>query len=134
MRLIREIGWWMPEPAKGRLLFTRFAPPNYEALRLNRIKTAMGRKLPKLGKWNADGARTVVVLENRDMALSNHGVIYDAVESALAGQADVPDEVWLVDTTIDNEWTAWRLLRDGQGFPDEDFEVRYRDFRSKPID
>jgi hypothetical protein len=128
IRFIRETGWWMPEPAKGRLFIKRFAPSNYENLRLNRIKTAMKKKLPKLEKWKADGARTLLVLENRDMALSNHGVIYDAVESALAGQTYVPDEVWLVDTTIDNEWTAWCLLRDGLGFPDEDTEVRYRDF------
>jgi hypothetical protein len=133
IHLIRETGWWMPEPAKGRLFITRFAPPNYETLRLNRIKTAMKKKLPKLEKWKADGTRTILVLENRDMALSNHGEIYDAVESALAGQAYVPDEVWLVDTTIDNEWTAWCLLRDGQGFPDEDTEVRYRDFNPNEL-
>jgi hypothetical protein len=29
VRLIRQTGWWMPEPAKGKLFITRFAPPNY---------------------------------------------------------------------------------------------------------
>jgi len=39
-------------------------------------------------------ARTVLVLENRDMALSNHWVISDCLEMSLSGRTDLPDEVW----------------------------------------
>jgi len=71
---------------------------------------------------------TILALENGDMALSNHWVIYDAAEAALAGRPDRPDEVWLVDTTISTGWTAWCLIRDGVGFPDDETTYRYWDF------
>jgi hypothetical protein len=62
------------------------------------------------------------------MALSNQWVIYEAAEATLASTPDRPDEVWLVDTTIPKEWTAWRLIRDGAGFPDDETAHRYWDF------
>ncbi len=34
--LNRETGWWVPDKAKGRLLCARFAPKDYEVLRLER--------------------------------------------------------------------------------------------------
>jgi len=40
-----------------------------------------------------------------------------------------PDELWLVDTAIDSEWTGWCLIRDGVSFPDEDTQHRYWDFK-----
>jgi hypothetical protein len=55
-----------------------------------------------------------------------------AAEAALASRNDPPDELWLVDTTINSEWTAWRLIRDGISLPDEDTQHRYWDF--KPAD
>jgi hypothetical protein len=88
----------------------------------------MERKLPKLAKWKETGARSVLILENSDMALSNHVVILEAAEKAFIGRADLPDEVWLVDTTIDNEWTAICLMRDGVSFPDEEAAVRYYEY------
>ena len=70
----------------------------------------------------------MLVLENGDMALSNHVVILEAAEYALAGRLDQPDEIWLVDTTIENEWTVICLMRDGVPFPDDETPIRYRDF------
>jgi hypothetical protein len=78
----------------------RFAPSNYEALRVERTRLAIAKKLPKLQSWKNDGARSVLVLENRDLSLSNHVVVLEAAEQALQGRDDAPDEVWLVDTTI----------------------------------
>jgi hypothetical protein len=126
--LTRETGWWMPDRAKGRLFLIRFAPKDHEALRPVRLKKAADAKLLKLNRWKTHGARSVLVLENGDMALSNHGVILDGIEDAFKGRADPPDEVWLVDTTIKKEWTVWCLLRDGLSFPDEESSVRFRDF------
>jgi hypothetical protein len=71
----------------------------------------------------------VLVLENRDLSLSNPVVILEAAEEALKGRHDAPDEIWLVDTTISTEWTVWTLMRDGLSFPDEETPFRYRDFR-----
>ncbi len=48
---------------------------------------------------------------------------------ALRGRDDAPDEIGLVDTTIETEWTVWRLMRDGVSFPDEETPFRYRDFK-----
>lgn len=69
------------------------------------------------------------MLENGDLSLSNHVVILEAAETALAGRTDRPDELWLVDTTIESEWTAWCLMRDGVSFPDEETPHRYWDFK-----
>jgi hypothetical protein len=87
----------------------------------------MAKKLPKLKIWK--GAPSVLVLENRDISLSNHIAILEAAEAALAGRNDQPDELWLVDTAINSEWTARCLIRDGVGFPDEDTQHRYWDFK-----
>ena len=43
----------------------------------------------------------MLLLENRDLSLSNHVVILEAAEEALKGRRDAPDEIWLVDTTIE---------------------------------
>lgn len=74
----------------------------------------------------------MLVLENGDMALSNHAVILEASGQALVARLDQPDEIWLVDTTIKNEWTVMCLMRDGVLFPDDQTAVRHRDGRSKP--
>lgn len=132
VQLHREVGWWMPNKAKGRLFVARIAPANYEALRTERLKYAINKKLPKLQLWKKGGARSVLVFENRDLALSNHVAILEAAENALVGRLDRPDEVWLVDTTIETEWTVWCLIRDGIALPDDNASIRFREF--KPSD
>jgi hypothetical protein len=131
LRLQRETHWAEPETIHGRLFIQRFAPKEYETLRAERIEKAMAKKLPKLKVWN-DAA--VLVLENGDISLSNHVAILEAAEIALAGRTDGPDELWLVDTTIEAEWTAWCLIRDGISFPDEDAQRRYWDFKPGDLD
>ena len=130
--LQRETHWAEPETVRGRLFIQRFAPTDYESLRAVRLEKAMAKKLPKLKVWRDAGARSLLVLENGDISLSNHVVILEAAEAALTGRADGPDELWLVDTTIDTQWTAWCLIRDGVSFPDEETPHRYWD--SKPAD
>jgi hypothetical protein len=129
LHLHREVGWSLPEAAYGRVFCGRFAPPNYQALRIERMRAALAKKLPKLKSWKDIEARSVLVLENRDLSLSNHVVILEAAGEALRGRDDAPDEIWLVDTTIETEWTVWRLMRDGVSFPDEETPFRYRDFK-----
>jgi hypothetical protein len=116
LTLTREVAWSLPEKAHGRLFAIRTAPKDYEDLRRERMNTALRKKLPKLHACKEAGARTILVLENGDMALSNHWVICQSAEAALAGRSDRPDEVWLVDTTIPTCWNAWCLIRDGAGF------------------
>jgi hypothetical protein len=134
LTLQRQTHWAEPAIAHGRLFVSRFAPKNYETLRVERIGKAMTKKLPKLKIWKDSGARSVLVLENGDLSLSNHVVILEAAEAALAGRADRPDELWLVDTTIESEWTAWCLMRDGNSFPDDETAHRYWDFKPADLD
>ena len=111
----------------------RFAPPDYETLRVERMRAALAKKVPKLQSWKDTGARSVLLLENRDLSLSNHVVILEAAEEALKGRRDAPDEIWLVDTTIRTEWTVWCLMRDGLSFPDEETPFRFREFRPEDL-
>lgn len=134
LRLQRETHWAEPEAVHGRLFISRFAPHDYESLRAERMKQAMTKKLPKLKVWKDSGARSVLVVENGDLSLSNHVVILEGAEAALAGRTDGPDELWLVDTTIESEWTAWCLMRDGVSFPDEETANRYWDFEPDDLD
>jgi hypothetical protein len=133
VQLHREIHWSLPNVAHGRIYCGRFAPTNYERLRTERFRAAFAKKLPKLQCWKDSGARSVLVLENRDFSLSNHVVILEAAEDALKGHHDAPDEIWLVDTTIGKEWTVWCIVRDGLSFPDEDTSFRYREFRPEDL-
>jgi hypothetical protein len=134
LTLTREVVWSLPSKAHGRLFTIRTAPKDYEALRQQRMKTAMQKKLPKLQACKEAGARSILVLENGDMALTNHMAVYDAAAAALAGRTDRPDEVWLVDTTIAWMWTAWCLIRDSLGFPDDETDNRYWDFRPEELE
>ena len=70
------------------------------------------------------------MLENGDISLSNHVPILEAAEAALADRSDKPDELWLVDTTIEKEWTAWCLIRDGVSFPDEEDRAQILGFQT----
>jgi hypothetical protein len=134
MALHRETHWAEPETVHGRLFIQRFAPKDYETLRAERVEKAMAKKLPKLKVWKNNGARSVLALENGDLALSNPVVILEAAETALAARMDGPDELWLVDTTIASQWTAWCLMHDGISFPDEETPNRYWDFAPDDLD
>lgn len=110
----------------GRLLAQRTAPNNYEQLRISRVLQAVKDKLPKLAKHKP--ARTVLVLENRDGALSNHWVISECLETALQARSDIPDEIWLVDAVHEAFWISICLRKDGVRFPYDGETVRYRKF------
>jgi hypothetical protein len=128
LQLSRQTDWHMPDEVQGRLFPIRFAPEDYENLRRERLKRTMSKKLPKLQSWKRSGARSVLVLENRDIAISSHVSILEAAEHALEMRADRPDEVWLVDTTIKKEWTVWCLIREGLSLPDEYASIRFKRF------
>jgi len=91
--LSRETFWQMPDVANGRLFVTRFAPPKHENLREQRLATAFDRKCPKLAKWKALRAVSVLILENGDIALTNHIVVAEVVEKLVRGRTDRPDQV-----------------------------------------
>ncbi len=73
--LAREAHWDHSSQHDGVLFVSQVAPENVEALRADRLQQALERKCPKLQRCKEDGARTVLVLEDGDIFLSNHALI-----------------------------------------------------------
>ena len=94
------------------------APPDAEAGRLSRIREACERKFPKLAAWKRDGARTVLVLEENDIQLTNHHVVADALVAVEADMGERPDEVYLVSSAVKSTWWALALRIDRCSFYD----------------
>jgi len=83
-----------------------------EEARGSRIKAGFDKKLPKLMAWKRKhGARTVLVLENNDIQLTNHIVVTEAVLSIVPAVPDRPDEIYLV-STCDEPWQVVPMLVD----------------------
>ena len=88
----REQGW---------LGAARVAPENMESSRTSRLRKALDDKRGKLQVCKRQGARTILVLETDDIALSNHVIVGDALLKALEGRIDTADEIYLVETQLD---------------------------------
>jgi hypothetical protein len=92
------------------------------AMRLERIARACCKKYPKLAAWRATGARTILVLEDNDVQLSNESLVADAILSAERTLDCVrPDEIYLV-TTFHDPWYGHVLRIDGKNFFDFSYE------------
>jgi hypothetical protein len=107
-------------PLRGEFRVCYVAPRNLEAARLERLRESCTRKFPKLAAWKRDqGARTVLVLEERDNQLTNHQLVFEALSRAEEGMADAADEVFLVSTHRANPWWVTCLRRDGRNYYDD---------------
>ncbi len=96
-----------------------FIPPDVdelEDLRIDRLRRAFFDKCPKLARCREDGARTVLVLESLDNALTRFDQIGSHLPALLAEQVDVPDEIYLVETGR-NLWWTWPMKRDDDHWP-----------------
>ena len=93
------------------LLVARCIPDELETQRLQRVQTALNRKIPKLVAHKADGRETVLVLESCDTGLGNFSDIGMAVSKALAAFSNQPDSIILVETET-TPWYVWPL-KDG---------------------
>jgi hypothetical protein len=97
-----------------------FVSGDLEQARTARLQKACEAKFPKLAKWKRDaGARTVLVLEENDISLTNHQRVADALGPAEATMADTPDEIFLVSTHIANTWWVTCLRRAGKSYYDD---------------
>ena len=91
----------------GYLGFRLFCPREFSDLedrRYDRLTRAFSRKLPKLQKCKAAGARTVLVLETRDRNHTRFDQIGNGLPRLLAEHPDTPDEIYLVVTETDQWW------------------------------
>jgi hypothetical protein len=74
--------------------------------RLKRVTIALEKKMPKLAVWKKDaGARTVLVLEENDIQLTNHEVVTKAVLKAEKTLGRAADEIYVVSTSS----TPWHV-------------------------
>ena len=104
----------------GTLRSARYAPNDeeLEASRADRLRRALRRKCPKLQRCKEDGARTVLVLESDDLALTNHVLVGEQLVRLPAEWADLPDEIYLVETDLD-PWTVHCMKLDTECWPME---------------
>lgn len=107
LRLERRVHWSEGGRHDGTLFVSRVIGEDLEAQRLQRVRIALDRKLGKLADCRAEGDKTVLVLEFSDFVLSNHILIGEALEVALAGRDDIPDLLLIADTTIPERWNLF---------------------------
>lgn len=106
---IEPFGGHMQLEAEADVHF-RPVEPDHEAERVRRVREACQRKYPKLARWKRDrGARTVLVLEENDIQLTNQQVVADALLEVEKTMPDRPDEVYLVSTAIETPWWTFAL-------------------------
>jgi hypothetical protein len=81
-----------------------------EALRGERMLLACKKKFPKLAAWKkAHHARTVLILEDNDIQLTNPVVVADAFLPLAMAKEDRPDETYMVMTCAE-PWLVWPIL------------------------
>jgi hypothetical protein len=91
-------------------------------MRRDRIERACRKKFPKLAAWRAAGARTILVLEDNDIQVSNASVVADAVLSVERSlDCERPDEIYLIETFHD-PWYGHVVRIDGKNFFDFSYE------------
>jgi hypothetical protein len=113
----------------GRFQLKHFVSGS-EQERTLRLQRACEDKFPKLAIWHGlSNARTILVLEENDVQLTNVVVVADAFLSIARKRHDAPDETYMVSTHAPC-WRAWPLLVNGRDYFDlaadngrVDFEV-----------
>ena len=101
------------------VFLARFEPPDMEAARRQRVRTALDRKCPKLAAAKiAEGALSVLLLESDDIALANRHVVSAAVIAELQSRTDVPDVVLLAETDRGVSWYLWVIKEGAEQYPD----------------
>jgi len=114
------VGAARSESKRGSLRLARLGldSEELEARRAERLREALRRKCPKLQRCKEDGARTVLVLESDDIALTDHVLVGECLAALLPEYPDLPDEIHLVETDID-PWTVRCMKLDTECWPTE---------------
>ena len=102
-----------------------------EEQRLARLRRALAEKCPKLQRCKDRGARTVLVLECGDIALSDS--IRKALSRAAEARADTPDEIYLVETKVET-WHMWPMNPAAETAFPCDFNTECKAFESAYLD
>jgi len=107
----------------GRVYYVRVAPADVEAGRQTRFETMCEKKFDKLAAWKRGyGARTVLVLEDTDIALTSEPLVYSALVQAEQSKSNNPDEVYLLNATAEPDWYVTCLRRYGHTYLTDEAE------------
>jgi hypothetical protein len=68
-----------------------------------------------LAAW-VEAARTVLVLEDNDIQLTNPQNVFDTLKAVECEFSNKPDEIYLVGTIIENPWYVWALRVDDRDY------------------
>lgn len=102
----------------ARIQIKHLVPNTGDQLRADRLLRACDAKFPKLARWKASsGARTVLVLEDNDIQLTNPANVAEAYLPIALARNDRPDETYLV-MTCNTIWYAWPILVAGDTYFD----------------
>lgn len=113
---------------KPGYLGTRLICPDaLEVLRTERLSRAFIDKCPKLHFCKKEGARTILILENIDIAITSLDLVGAQLPVLLAERSDVPDEIFLVET-YRNPWWVWLMKCDDEYWPEVDMPTRNQFF------
>jgi hypothetical protein len=101
-------------------------------LRTDRMQIAIDTKFPKLAKWKKDeNAKTILVLEQNDIQLTNPSIVADTFLPLAQIRADKPDETYLVVSCMGPNWWVWPILIANKSYFDimrSNDEVGYWEF------
>ena len=81
--------------------------------RTNRIRTALEKKLPKLQAYNKKGAKTILLLENNDISLTNWYRVEESIISSWNNYPDGIDYLFYV-SACHSIWYLHPLVEDGK--------------------
>jgi hypothetical protein len=97
-------------PLPGHFQIIHLVTGNLEEARKSRIREACAKKFPKLEMWRRDsGARTVLILEDNDLQLTNPQRVFDVLTQVEHTFTNKPNEIHLVSTMIENPWYVHAL-------------------------
>jgi hypothetical protein len=100
-----------------RFAIIQLVDGSLETRREARLVETCRKKFPKLARWRAKaGARSVLVLEDNDMILTNHEKVWQALQAAEASHAERPDDVYVVSTFLDDLWWVVPLRHEGRSY------------------
>lgn len=106
-------------PMRGRFDIVYLVKGDLETARADRLSETCQKKFGKLAEWKRSyGARTILVLEDADIQLTNHQLVADALSRAEKARTDKPDEIYLVSTFLDIPWYVTCLRREGRSYYD----------------
>jgi hypothetical protein len=108
-----------PPIIPGQRFQIRHTVDDIEKLRADRMQAAIDKKFPKLAAWKKDeGARSILVLEQNDIQLTNPSIVADNYVPLAMARGDRPDETYLVATCLGPKWWIWPILIDDRSYFD----------------